>query len=64
MTDRLNQMNATLRLMRYASAALATKYQDSVTYADLRTSADDCRIALRAATGQPLELAREGRRHE
>ena len=37
------------RLMRYASAALEAKYQhDAVRLADLRTSADDCRIAIRA----------------
>lgn len=42
---------ATLRLMRYASAALEAKYQhDLVRLADLRTSADDCRIAIRATT--------------
>ena len=58
------KMQATLRLMRYANAALTAKYLDPVTYADLRTSADDCRIALRAVRGVPLDLKDDPRRHE
>jgi hypothetical protein len=42
---------AILRLMRYASTALEAKWQhDAVKLANLRTSADDCRIAIRATT--------------
>lgn len=55
---------ATLRLMRYGNAALTAKYRDPVTYADLRTSADDCRIALRAAAEETVQSWCEGRRHE
>ena len=44
------QTAATLRLMRYAiRAACARDRHDWLTVADLRTSTDDCRIALRAA---------------
>lgn len=40
------------RLMKYASAALQARHDgDLVQYCDLRTSADDCRIAIRATTG-------------
>lgn len=48
---------ATMRLMRYALAATTAKENhDWVRAADARTSADDARIALRAATNQPLEI--------
>jgi len=41
------------RLMRYASEALTAKWDhDAVRLADLRTSTDDCRIAVRATKGQ------------
>lgn len=39
------------RLMRYAAAAMEAKWDtDATVYHDLRTSADDCRIAIRALT--------------
>lgn len=41
------------RLMRYASHALAAKWDhDPIRLADLRTSTDDCRIAIRATKEQ------------
>lgn len=40
------------RLMKYAAAALQARHDgDRVRYCDLRTSTDDCRIAIRATTG-------------
>lgn len=40
------------RLMKYASAAMQARHdRDLVHYWDLRTSTDDCRIAIRATTG-------------
>jgi hypothetical protein len=48
----LSTRTAILRLMRYAAAALEARYQgDLVTCANMRTSADDCRIAIRGTTG-------------
>lgn len=42
---------AILRLMRYALKAQTAKdNRDLVLLADLRTSADDCRIAIRSAS--------------
>jgi hypothetical protein len=44
---------AIVRLMWFGSKALEAKWAgDAVRYADLRTSTDDCRIAIRATTGQ------------
>lgn len=56
LVSRSAKNRATTRLLRYALAACAAKDKhDWVALSDLRTSADDARIALRAATGQPLE---------
>lgn len=64
MSDR-QLKHAMLRLMRYATLAMDARHWESPeVYWDLRTSTDDCRIAIRAAAGEPLELPREGRRHE
>ena len=57
--------HAMLRLMRYATLAQdARLWEPPEVYWDLRTSTDDCRIAIRAAAGEPLELPNERRRHE
>ena len=49
--------HAILRLMPYATLAQDAKlWETPEVYWDLRTSTDDCRIAIRAAAGEPLEL--------
>jgi len=49
--------HAIVRLMRHATLAQDAKlWEAPEVYWDLRTSTDDCRIAIRAAAGEPLEL--------
>lgn len=63
--NRREVKHSMLRLMRYAALAQdARLWEPPEVYWDLRTSTDDCRIAIRAAAGEPLELPHDGRRHE
>jgi hypothetical protein len=56
MSHRTIVTQATMRLMRYGNKAVTARVSDDlVTYWDLRTSTDDCRIALRAAAAETVQ---------